>query len=80
MTAPTNQAYRPRPANKPDSRSKAEKRAGRKKYGKAHAYYGKTYIVTQKQVWAGLVLWLGSVLAFAGGLFWVYIKVYQAVG
>lgn len=59
-------------------RTAAEKRAGRKRYGKAHAYYGKTYIVTRKQLVAGLVLWAGTVLASSGGLFWVYVKVIRA--
>ncbi len=60
-------------------RTADEKRAGRKRYGKAHAYYGKTYIVTRKQAVAWLALWLGTVLASSGGMFWLYLWLHGQV-
>jgi hypothetical protein len=75
LPAPTVPAYVPVYAEQeyhaPDLRGKREQRMNRTRYGKAKAYYGKTYIVPRSQmIWAGLIgfggaLMVGSVTALA---------------
>lgn len=55
-------------ANRPDARSRSDRRAGRKRYRKAQKHYGKTYILTKKQVIGWLAAWVGSVLILSGGI------------
>ena len=58
--------------NRPDTRSAAEKKAGRKRYKKAVTEYrkfsGKTYTLSQDQLFWTVVAWVGSVLVIGFGI------------
>lgn len=79
MRGTASLAVRDDRATRPDARSWSDRRAGRKRYGKAHKYYGKTYIVTKKQLWWGVAVWIGTALASGSAMFMGYLWLHAQV-
>jgi hypothetical protein len=69
------------PPHRPaDKRSPREKRANKRRYKKAKAHYGKTYVLTKSQVIWIIIAWLGTVMLCSSLLFVAYIKMVEALG
>lgn len=67
-------------ANRPDNRSKKERRAGRKAYKRAKAHYGKTYVVTREQLLWAVVVSIGLIMLISASLTRVNMWMLEQMG
>ena len=77
LTVPVNWAETYSPV---DSRDRKSRRADQRRYKRAKQFYNKTYVLTRAQVGWLVVIWLGTVMAAASGLFAWYVHVTEQVG
>jgi hypothetical protein len=63
-----------------DTRPAKVIKAERKRYKKAHNYYGKTHTFTDTQVKLAMVVVIGAVLILSSLMFTVYVKFAEAIG
>jgi predicted alpha/beta-hydrolase family hydrolase len=64
-------------ATRPEARSPRGRRDGRKRYRRAQRMYGKTYLVTQYQLCAGIAVMIGSGIMMAAILVYWYALVVE---